>query len=970
VNKCYKSVWSQAAGTWVAVSELTAARGRRASRLSAVAAAASLAMAGVAAQTVDYADGETRADPIVVMDPSAVLHNLGSGVATQSGAISGNGGITHTGDGTLVLGAANTYLGATTLNAGTLRVSSDTNLGGAGGDIVFAGAGTLQFGANGFSSARNILLGGAGGTIDVNNTVGGALTGLISGAGRLSLINSDPGSSFPDEHQRLDIDNAANSYAGGTTIAGNAGGAGRINVTTRTTGSLGTGPVELQDNAELRFYGPAASAGNLAIANQSSTDVLGTNTGVLFEDGADAGTATITTSAGAPGAYIWFTNANAANATIVNDGGRLYFDGTSSGGNANIDHNGGPMYIKDAADLSGATVRSNGGHLFINETQTGTSIGSLSGTGDVVLGDKTLTVGALGADDTFSGTISETGPAYQDANGGFYSQAVTAVGGSLVKTGTGTFTLSGTNTYTGATNVAQGTLRAGAAGTFSASSAYDVAAGATLDLAGFNQTIASMVNAGTVSLVGSAPGTTLTVTGPWVGSGGLLRLGTALGDSTSATDRLILDGPGATASGNTQVQIVNLGGLGALTTGHGIEVISAVNGATTTAQSTRDAFALQGGHVDAGAYEYRLYAADASGAGENWYLRSTMPVVEPPVDPGEPPVEPPLPPVVVPTYRAEVPLFAALPGQLRQGDLAMLGNLHQRIGDEEALRAGAAAPAGVSRRTWARFISTGLDLRQGGTVSPASRGRLNGLQAGIDVLAGDAWRAGLYAGHLEGDASVRGFASGVANLGVGGNDLRSRYLGLYGTYSGASGWYADAVLQFGRQQYRVLPHASVGASGKGRSTLASLEVGKGFAVGERWTVEPQLQLIHQRLSLGDVLISGARVQQDSASGWVARAGVRVKGEFATGLGSVQPYARMNAYRHSSGTDVARFIGPAGFADIATRTGGTSWELAGGATVALSQAVSVYGEIGRTWASGSTSRIANPVHGSVGLRVKW
>ncbi|MFM9926846.1 pertactin-like passenger domain-containing protein, partial [Variovorax sp. H27-G14] len=141
-----------------------------------------------------------------------------------------------------------------------------------------------------------------------------------------------------------------------------------------------------------------------------------------------------------------------------------------------------------------------------------------------------------------------------------------------------------------------------------------------------NSEVTSLTNGGEVSTVGARAGTTLTVFGPYVGNNGVLRLGTTLGDSTSMSDRLILSGPLATATGRTQVQVVNVGGLGALTTGNGIELISAVNGATTTAQTTRDAFALTGGHVDAGAYEYRLYAADAAGEGENWYLRSTMEV--------------------------------------------------------------------------------------------------------------------------------------------------------------------------------------------------------------------------------------------------------------------------------------------------------------------------------------------------------
>ena len=103
--------------------------------------------------------------------------------------------------------------------------------------------------------------------------------------------------------------------------------------------------------------------------------------------------------------------------------------------------------------------------------------------------------------------------------------------------------------------------------------------------------------------------------------------------------------PGVPASGRTNVQFANLGGLGALTSGNGIEVITAKNGATTTAQTTKDAFMLAGGQVNAGAYEYRLYAADANGAGETWYLRSSLPASVP---------QAPAAPIL--TYRAEASL--------------------------------------------------------------------------------------------------------------------------------------------------------------------------------------------------------------------------------------------------------------------------------------------------------------------------
>ncbi|MBT2299857.1 autotransporter outer membrane beta-barrel domain-containing protein, partial [Variovorax paradoxus] len=519
--------------------------------------------------------------------------------------------------------------------------------------------------------------------------------------------------------------------------------------------------------------------------------------------------------------------------------------------------------------------------------------------------------------------------------------------GSVSQIGAGTTVLSGANTHAGPTTVAAGILRAGAADAFSAASAHIVAAGTTLDTAGFNQRVAALDNGGTVSLVGAVAGSTLTVAGTYAAHS-ILRLGTGLAGGISVSDRLVLDGIGASASGSTTIQIANPAGLGALTTDDGIEVVSGRNGATTTAQTSKSAFSLANGHVDAGAYEYRLYAADAQGAGENWYLRSAAPSV------------PPAPAVQVPTYRAEVPLLAALPAQLRQADLAMLGNLHRRIGDETD------APA---RRAWARAVYAELGIRQPGIAQAQTDGHASGLQAGTDLLARGDWRAGVYVGYLDGSADVTGNARGVIAR-VGSNGLQSRFLGAYATWMDASGLYMDSVLQGGSQRYTVRPDINPSVSGKASSVTASIEIGKSFALDERWSIEPQAQIAYQRSSFDDLALGGAQVSQDAASGWIARLGLRVKGDIATGVGKLQPYARLNLYHASFGDDAANFMGPAGTTVIASAGGYSAAEAAAGATLALTPSTSLYGEIGHLWNIGGEATIKSSMQASLGIKLRW
>jgi autotransporter-associated beta strand protein len=169
----------------------------------------------------------------------------------------------------------------------------------------------------------------------------------------------------------------------------------------------------------------------------------------------------------------------------------------------------GTLALSGSGSIGTSSGLLNAATFDISATTSGATITTLSGTGSVVLGTKTLTLSA--ANDTFAGVISGTG--------------------GLVLS-SGTQTLTGTNTYTGGTTVNGGTLSFGSDGVLADTGAVNVSGG-TLAIGAYNDTV------GAVTLSsGSITGTTGVLTGASydvTNATGTTTIGAILGGSSGLT---------------------------------------------------------------------------------------------------------------------------------------------------------------------------------------------------------------------------------------------------------------------------------------------------------------------------------------------------------------------------------------------------------------------------------------------------
>jgi autotransporter-associated beta strand protein len=339
---------------------------------------------------------------------------------------------------------------------------------------ALTGGGAFQNGSNS-SGMRSLVLGVDGGTGTFSGVIGGG-TGR-AGENQISLTKEGVGTQ---------IVTGNNTYAGATTVSG-----GKLQIGNGgTAGTLGSGNVTIESGATLEI---------------NRSDNYATVGGQTF---------------------------SGAGTLVKNGGGNLTLNGTGqnqplASGLQNLVVNGGTVRTDNWGQWkSDLNLTVNGAGVF-EMWNTTTSLGNLSGDGTVrnsanwsgyanggAYASNNLTIAA----GNFAGIITDNGI----GDGG-----ITGTGGdtriNLLKTSSGTLTLSGNNSYKGTTTVAAGTLIIN--GNISTSSLTTVASGATI---GGSGTVGALtISSGGFVNPGNSPGI--------LNTGNYIQAGTLVAEITGLT---------------------------------------------------------------------------------------------------------------------------------------------------------------------------------------------------------------------------------------------------------------------------------------------------------------------------------------------------------------------------------------------------------------------------------------------------
>jgi fibronectin-binding autotransporter adhesin len=506
-------------------------------------------------------------------------------------AIVGNSAVSQMGLGPLTFNVTgSTYTGDTDVTSGSLNdavvnaYSPNSLLQVGNSGVINVNHDETAYGLNDTGGGNgSVVIPTLGTVLILNGNTTTSFSGVISGAGGLEKNGNS-----------TLVLTGANTYTGATLIdSGSAitiGNGGSMGSLVSNVSSTGTGSLGFDRTNPYTYAGTLSGTLNVVSSGSNVATLSGINT--------YSGTTTVFSGTFRAGSNSAFGGATGLSAVSINAGGTFDLNGHNNtvgslGGVGTATLGGATLTLGNAGASSffGGTISGPGSissaefslTLSGNNTYSGgTTITSgtviannASGSGATGSGGITIDLGAsllLGQSNLLgnlnpTASITDLGTLAfdrSDLTPTVFSNPITGTGG-VDHDGTGITTLTGLNTYSGTTTILQGTLQAGSTTAFSSASAVNFTSNGTLDLNGFNSTVAS-INATGPSLIKLGNGT-LTIGNP----------------ASSTTYAGVISGPGSMAYGGNSIILTGTNTYtGGTTITHGSVLVAGAGSGTGT----------------------------------------------------------------------------------------------------------------------------------------------------------------------------------------------------------------------------------------------------------------------------------------------------------------------------------------------------------------------------------------------------
>jgi outer membrane autotransporter protein len=196
-------------------------------------------------------------------------------------------------------------------------------------------------------------------------------------------------------------------------------------------------------------------------------------------------------------------------------------------------------------------------------------------------------------------------------------------------------------------------------------------------------------------------------------------------------------------------------------------------------------------------------------------------------------------------------------------------------------------------------------------------------------------------------------------------NLQGQSLGAYYSLSGAQGWHVDLSASGGRVSGFSRNGQGARQATEGSAMTFSVEGGFPIGLSDNWVVEPQAQLINQRITLDTPYAGSGNASSSDLTAWSGRVGARLKGSYDLNGLPVEPYVRTNLWHtvYTGNTVTLDQVDK-----ISSSRKSSTVELGLGLVARVTPAVSLY--VSADYSSDVDDNDLNGIIGSLGVRMRW